>query len=124
MLAPGSSGGVRANASAGGGTASPGELPFRRGGEASSGPFIAQGLGAPIGIAFDAAGNLFAADHGGKRVVKVTPSRTVSTLASLAERPYGIAQAPGGTVTVSTQGLAGTAFLNLNDVKIYSVASR
>lgn len=80
----------------------------------------ARGLGAPIGIAFDAAGNLFAADHGGRRVVKVTPSRTVSTLASLAERPYGIAVAPDGTVTVSTQGLAGSAFLN--DVKIYSVA--
>lgn len=64
----------------------------------------AQGLGVPNGIAFDASGTLFVADHAGKRVLAVSASREITTAASgFAQAPFGLAFDPAGVLHVSTQ---------------------
>lgn len=62
----------------------------------------ADGLGAPTGLAFDAAGDLFVGDAGAKRILKVAPDRTVTTVTTLPRGPFDLAFAPNGTLTVST----------------------
>lgn len=63
----------------------------------------ARGLGAPAGLAFDPAGNLYVADQAAHRVLRVSASRQVSTVADgFAEAPYGLAFSPDGVLHVST----------------------
>ena len=45
------------------------------------GPATAASLSYPLGVAVDAAGNLYIADHGNNRIRKVSPSGTISTVA-------------------------------------------
>ena len=74
---------------------------FRRGGGSS---VHATGLGAPVGLAFAPSGDLYVADAGGKRVLRVAPDGSVSQVgAAFAERPFGVATGPGGELFVSTQ---------------------
>ncbi len=74
---------------------------FRRtGGEA----VYASGLGSPIGLAFSDTGDLYVADAGGKRVLRVSPDQRVFRVAQgFAEAPYALAFSPAGELFVSTQ---------------------
>lgn len=52
------------------------------------GPATAAKLNYPIGIVFDAAGNLLIADASNSRIRKVTPSGTITTIAGTGARTY------------------------------------
>ena len=45
------------------------------------------GLGVPMGVAVDRAGNVYVADFGNSTIRKITPDGTVSTLAGMARQP-------------------------------------
>ena len=64
----------------------------------------ATGLGAPVGLAFSDSGDLYVADAGGRRVLRVSPQGEVFQVAGgYAERPFGLAFGPGGELFVTTQ---------------------
>lgn len=64
----------------------------------------ATGLGAPVGLAFSPAGELYVADAGGKRVLRVAADGSVSQFGGrFDERPFGLAFGPTGVLFVSTQ---------------------
>ena len=44
--------------------------------------FVSSGLNGPVGLAFDAAGNLYVANYGNSTISKVTPAGVVSTFVS------------------------------------------
>ncbi|MDQ3991320.1 MAG: hypothetical protein M3245_03290 [Actinomycetota bacterium] len=72
--------------------------------DGSSGIY-ARGLGAPNGLAFDPAGNLHVADQAGRRVLRVTPEREITTVtAGLSASPFALAFGPAGDLFVSTRG--------------------
>ena len=74
---------------------------FRKGGGTS---VHARGLGAPVGLAFSPGGDLYVADAGGRRVLRVAPDGTISQVgARFEERPFGLAFGPGGELFVATQ---------------------
>ncbi len=64
----------------------------------------ASGLGSPIGLAFSDTGDLYVADAGGRRILRVSPDHRVFRVATgFAEMPYGLAFSPDGRLLVSTQ---------------------
>lgn len=78
-----------------------------------AGGVYAAGLGSPVGIAFSGNGDLLVADAGGKRVLRVGPTRRLSVLAAgFEERPFGLAVDGRGVVFVST----------LRDGKVFELA--
>jgi len=58
------------------------------------GPAVAASLSAPFAVATDSAGNIFIADSGNNRIRKVTPSGTISTVASGLNSPRGVSADP------------------------------
>ena len=48
--------------------------------------FVSSGLSDPVGLAFDAAGNLYVANDGNNTISKVTPAGAVSTFVSTRAR--------------------------------------
>ncbi len=66
------------------------------------GPAIAAGLFQPTATATDGSGNLYIADAGNQRIRKVSPSGTISTVASQPDviLPCGVALDPAGNVIV------------------------
>jgi hypothetical protein len=61
----------------------------------------ASGLAFPIGVAVDGAGDLFIADLGNNRVVKLTPSPSQTTVGSGLATPYGVAVDGSGDVYIA-----------------------
>ncbi|MBI2925444.1 MAG: SMP-30/gluconolactonase/LRE family protein [Verrucomicrobia bacterium] len=57
----------------------------------------------PNGLAVDALGNVFVADHNNSKIRKVTPDGAVTTLAAVTS-PWGVAVDTGGNLYVSTPG--------------------
>jgi trimeric autotransporter adhesin len=66
-----------------------------------TGPATAAQLGGPEGLAVDGAGNLFIADRGNRRIRKVTPGGTISTVAGFCCGPY---TGDGGPATTADLG--------------------
>ena len=64
----------------------------------------APGLFNPTGVAVDGSGNLFIADTGNNRVVKVKPDGTQATVGSGLSRPGGVAVDGAGDVFIADQG--------------------
>src|SRR5512135_3305423 len=67
------------------------------------GPF-ASGLSSPQGLAFDASGNLFAANSGNNTIAKITSGGTVSPFASGLSSPQGLAFDASGNLYVANNG--------------------
>ena len=65
---------------------------------------FASGFNGPVGLAFDAAGNLYVANYGNSTVSEVTPAGLVSTFASGFEQPYGLAFDAAGNLYVANYG--------------------
>ncbi len=64
--------------------------------------FISEPAVFPVGIAVDAAGDLFISDLENSRVREVTPGGTITTVASLgATQPFGVAVDPAGKIYVA-----------------------
>lgn len=59
-------------------------------------------VSSPIGLALDSAGNLYVADSGNWRVIKITPAGAVTVLASGLQGPEGVAVNAAGTVVYFT----------------------
>jgi sugar lactone lactonase YvrE len=64
----------------------------------------ASGLKYPQGAAVDAAGDVFIADSGNNRVVKVTPGGTQTTVGTGLNNPYGVAVDKTGDVFIADSG--------------------
>lgn len=60
------------------------------------------GFSSPVGMAFDAAGNLYIAEWGAGRVSRVTPDGKRSTFADGLSGPSGLAIGPDGAVYVAS----------------------
>ena len=59
----------------------------------------------PMGLAFDAAGNLYVANHGNNTISKVTPAGAVSTFVSSGlDCPDGLAFDAAGNLYVANNG--------------------
>jgi YD repeat-containing protein len=71
------------------------------GGSGDGGPATAAGLDVPHGVAVDALGNLFIAEWWGRRVRKVNPDGTITTVAGGGSGALG----DGGPATAATLGL-------------------
>jgi hypothetical protein len=67
------------------------------------GPF-ASGLNLPSGLAFDASGNLYAANSGNNTISEITPGGQVSTFASGLNDPRGLAFNASGNLFVANNG--------------------
>lgn len=65
------------------------------------GPAVSASIHGPIGVTFDAAGNLYVAEYGGHRVRKVTPGGTISTVAGNGINGFG---GDGGPATSAAVG--------------------
>ena len=65
---------------------------------------FASGFDDPVGLAFDAAGNLYVANAGNGTVSKVTPAGVVSTFASGFNDPVGLAFDAAGNLYVANAG--------------------
>ena len=70
------------------------------------GPATAASLIYPTGVALDAAGNLYIADHGDNRIRKVSPSGTISTVAGNGAKAFS---GNGGAATNAGMGPYGVA---------------
>ena len=67
--------------------------------------FVSSGLSNPLGLAFDAAGNLYVANEGNNTISKVTPSGAVSTFVSSGlNGPIGLAFDAAGNLYVANEG--------------------
>ncbi len=64
---------------------------------------FASGLSAPVGLAFDSAGNLFAADAFSGNIYEFTPDGTRSTFASGLNHPVGLAFNSAGNLFAADQ---------------------
>ena len=62
------------------------------------GPAVEAQLSYPVGVAVDAADNLFIADFGNRRIRKVDPSGTISTFVALSGNPRGVAMDAAGNL--------------------------
>ena len=71
---------------------------------AAPGGAVAGLLSAPEGVAVDRAGNIYIADSGRDRVLKVAPSGAQTTLGHDLAGPEGLAVDAGGTVYVADSG--------------------
>lgn len=60
------------------------------------------GFDAPVGMAFDAAGNLYVAEWGAGRVTRIDPAGRRSTFADGLSGPSGLAIGPDGTIYVAS----------------------
>jgi sugar lactone lactonase YvrE len=65
---------------------------------------FASGFGAPGGLAFDAAGNLYVAEFFADKVSKVTPAGVVTTFATGLDEPQGLAFDAAGNLYVANLG--------------------
>ncbi len=62
---------------------------------------VGSGFTTPLGIAADAAGNVFVADNGAGKVDKVTPGGAQNTVTSSIANPYGVAVDGAGNLYVA-----------------------
>ncbi len=60
------------------------------------------GFSSPVGMAFDAAGNLYVAEWGAGRVSRIDPAGNRSTFADGLSGPSGLAIGPDGTIYVAS----------------------
>ena len=65
---------------------------------------FASDLSAPVGVALDAAGNLFVSASGSGKIVKFTPGAVKTTFASGLSKPWGLAFDASGNIFVSASG--------------------
>jgi uncharacterized protein (TIGR03437 family) len=68
----------------------------------------------PQGVALDAAGNIFIADTGKNRVLKLTPDGTQSTVAAQLSGPQGVAANNAGNVFIADTGNSALLKLEAN----------
>ena len=73
----------------------------RPGNSGDGGPATAAQLNFPMGLAFDAAGNLYIADRDANVVRKVTPSGTIQTVAGTGKAGYSGDSGPAGSAQLN-----------------------
>jgi DNA-binding beta-propeller fold protein YncE len=66
--------------------------------------FLGAGLSSPRGLAFDDAGNLYVADSGTNRILKITPGGVTTTFATGLDAPRGLAFDILGNLYVANSG--------------------
>ena len=62
---------------------------------------IGSGFKGPVGVAVDATGDVFVADHGNNAVKEVLPDGTISTIGAGFKGPFGVAVDAAGDVFVA-----------------------
>ena len=68
-------------------------------------PFVTSGLNSPEGMAFDAGGNLYAANFNTNSVLRITPAGAVSTFATGLNGPAGLAFDAAGNLYAANLSL-------------------